>query len=71
MMKPATRARKRIGAPLLLCDAHYIRGAMLRHDVLLDSRPGSAVDDENQMRFADDEFYLKSESEMMELSRAL
>ena len=35
--------------------------------MLLAIQTGSTVDDENRMRFANDEFYLKSESEMMEL----
>lgn len=35
--------------------------------MLLAIQTGSTVDDENRMRFANDEFYLKSEAEMLEL----
>ena len=71
--KPATqglvRLSEEIGAPLVATnDAHYIKRSDAKaHDVLLAIQTGSTVDDENRMRFANDEFYLKSESEMMEL----
>lgn len=71
--KPATlglvKLAEEIGAPLVATnDAHYIkRSGAKAHDVLLAIQTGSTVDDENRMRFANDEFYLKSESEMMEL----
>ena len=71
--KPAieglVKLAEEIGAPLVATnDAHYIkRGDAKAHDVLLAIQTGSTVDDENRMRFANDEFYLKSESEMMEL----
>ena len=71
--KPATQGivklSDEIGAPLVATnDAHYIKRSDAKaHDVLLAIQTGSTVDDENRMRFANDEFYLKSESEMMEL----
>lgn len=71
--KPATlglvKLAEDIGAPLVATnDAHYIKRSDAKaHDVLLAIQTGSTVDDENRMRFANDEFYLKSESEMMEL----
>lgn len=71
--KPATqglvRLSEEISAPLVATnDAHYIKRSDAKaHDVLLAIQTGSTVDDENRMRFANDEFYLKSESEMMEL----
>lgn len=71
--KPATQGlvklSEEIGAPLVATnDAHYIKRSDAKaHDVLLAIQTGSTVDDENRMRFANDEFYLKSESEMMEL----
>ena len=71
--KPATQGlvklAEEIGAPLVATnDAHYIKRSDAKaHDVLLAIQTGSTVDDENRMRFANDEFYLKSESEMMEL----
>ena len=71
--KPATQGLVKlsdeIGAPLVATnDAHYIKRSDAKaHDVLLAIQTGSTVDDENRMRFANDQFYLKSESEMMEL----
>ena len=71
--KPATQGlvklSEEIGAPLVATnDAHYIKRSDAKaHDVLLAIQTGSTVDDENRMRFANDEFYLKSESEMMGL----
>lgn len=71
--KPATQGlvklSEEIAAPLVATnDAHYIKRSDAKaHDVLLAIQTGSTVDDENRMRFANDEFYLKSESEMMEL----
>ena len=71
--KPAieglVKLAEEIGAPLVATnDAHYIkRGDAKAHDVLLAIQTGSTVDDENRMKFANDEFYLKSEAEMLEL----
>ena len=58
-----------IGAPLVATnDAHYIKRSDAKaHDVLLAIQTGSTVDDENRMRFANDEFYLKNEEEMLAL----
>ena len=49
-------------------DAHYLRKEDARmQDVLLCIQTGKTVDDPNRMRFASDEFYLKSEEELREL----
>lgn len=63
------RLAKEIGAPLVATnDAHYIKRSDAKaHDVLLAIQTGTTVDDENRMRFANDEFYLKDESEMCSL----
>lgn len=49
-------------------DVHYIRQTDAKaHDVLMCIQTGKTVDDENRMRFPNDEFYLKSEEEMAKL----
>lgn len=49
-------------------DSHYIhREDAKAHDVLLAIQTGARIDDENRMRFANDQFYLKSEDEMRAL----
>ncbi len=46
-------------------DVHYVkREDALAHDVLLCIQTAKTVDDENRMRFPNDQFYLKSEDEM-------
>ena len=71
--KPANegliKLSQEIGAPLVATnDAHYIKRSDAKaHDVLLAIQTGSTVDDENRMRFANDEFYLKNEEEMLAL----
>ncbi|MCR5482463.1 MAG: DNA polymerase III subunit alpha [Clostridia bacterium] len=46
-------------------DVHYVKQEDAEaHDVLLCIQTVAKVDDENRMRFANDQFYLKSESEM-------
>lgn len=49
-------------------DVHYVRkedaGA---HDVLLAIQTATSINDENRMRFPNDEFYLKSEEEMRKI----
>lgn len=46
-------------------DVHYInREDYKSHDVLLCIQTGKTVDEENRMRYASDEFYLKSPEEM-------
>ncbi len=63
------RLARETGLPLVVTnDAHYLRkedAAM--QDVLLCIQTGKTVDDENRMKFATDEFYLKSEAELREL----
>ena len=46
-------------------DVHYVRREdAVPHDVLLCIQTARTVDDENRMRFPNDQFYLKSEQEM-------
>ena len=63
------RISRETGLPLVITnDAHYIRkedAAM--QDVLLCVQMGKTVDDENRMRFETEEFYLKSEEELLSL----
>ncbi|MBQ3107779.1 MAG: DNA polymerase III subunit alpha, partial [Firmicutes bacterium] len=57
------------GIPLVATnDVHYVRREdAAAHDVLLCIQTGKTVDDEDRMRFPNDEFYLKSEEEMHRL----
>ncbi|MCE5238503.1 DNA polymerase III subunit alpha [bacterium] len=49
-------------------DAHYVAREDARlHDVLLCMQTGSLLQDEKRLRFGADEFYLKSEEEMLAL----
>ncbi len=49
-------------------DVHYVRQKdAAAQDVLLAIQTGSMVADENRMRFANDQFYLKSEDEMRKI----
>ena len=63
------RISRETGLPLVITnDAHYVRkedAAM--QDVLLCVQTGKTVDDENRMRFETEEFYLKSEEELLAL----
>ncbi len=56
----------RLGIPLVATnDVHYLRREdALAHDVLLCIQTGASVDDPGRMRFATDQFYLKSPDEM-------
>lgn len=46
-------------------DVHYVRKEDAKaHDVLLAIQTATSVNDENRMRYPNDEFYLKSEDEM-------
>ena len=46
-------------------DVHYVRKSDAEaHDVLLAIQTATSINDENRMRFPNDEFYLKSEEEM-------
>ncbi|MCL1816258.1 MAG: DNA polymerase III subunit alpha [Clostridiales bacterium] len=52
-------------------DLHYVRAADAEtHDILLCIQTGKVRADENRLRFANDQFYLKNEYEMAELFRA-
>lgn len=71
--KPVIEGLKRlsedIGVPLVATnDAHYLRREDARaQDVLMCIQTQAKVTDENRMRFENDEFYVKSEEEMLEL----
>lgn len=57
------------GIPLVVTnDSHYVnREDHALHDILLCIQTNSAVDDPKRMRFEDQSYYLKSETEMAEL----
>ena len=63
------RIARETGLPLVVTnDAHYLRKEDAKmQDVLLCVQTGKTVDDENRMKFATDEFYLKSEEELRQL----
>ena len=63
------RLARETGLPLVVTnDAHYLRREDAKmQDVLLCIQTGKTVDDENRMRFATEEFYLKSEEELHQL----
>lgn len=49
-------------------DVHYVRQEDAKaHDVLLCIQTAATIDEENRMRFPNDQFYLKSEDEMRKL----
>ncbi len=60
------RLHEETGVPFVATnDVHYVRKEDAKaHDVLLCIQTASNVDDENRMRFPNDQFYLKSEQEM-------
>ena len=60
------RLREETGIPFVATnDVHYVRREdAVAHDVLLCIQTAKTVDDENRMRFPNDQFYLKSELEM-------
>ena len=60
---------REIGVPLAATnDVHYVRKEDAKaHDVLLAIQTATTLDDENRMRFPNDEFYLKSEEEMRKI----
>lgn len=60
---------KEMGAPLVATnDVHYIQKEdAAAHDVLLCIQTGTTVDEEDRMKFPNDEFYLKSPEEMEKL----
>lgn len=60
------RLSKELGVKLVATnDVHYVnREDAKAHDVLLAIQTATTLDDENRMRFPNDQFYLKSEDEM-------
>ncbi|MEA4922773.1 MAG: DNA polymerase III subunit alpha [Eubacteriaceae bacterium] len=67
------RLHEETGIPMAATnDVHYVsRDDAEAHDILLCIQTGSMVNDENRMRFPNDQFYLKSESEMRNLFASL
>ena len=63
------RLREETGIPFVATnDVHYVKQEdAMAHDVLLCIQTAKTVDDENRMRFPNDQFYLKSELEMEKL----
>ncbi len=60
---------KELGLPLVATnDCHYLtRQDAFAHEVLLCIQTGKSMDDPGRMRFANDEFYVKTPEEMAEL----
>lgn len=49
-------------------DVHYVRQEdAVAQDVLMCIQTGTTIDEENRMRFSNDQFYLKSEDEMRKI----
>ena len=49
-------------------DSHYVRQEdAVAQDILMCIQMGTTVDEENRMRFSNDQFYLKSEDEMRKI----
>lgn len=63
------RLSKETGIPLVATnDCHYTnKEDAYSHDVLLCIQTGAKLDDVDRMRFATEEFYVKSEEEMLEI----
>ncbi len=63
------RLARETGLPLVVTnDAHYLRREDAKmQDVLLCIQTGKTIDEPNRMKFATEEFYLKSEEELREL----
>ena len=61
--------RAETGIPFVATnDVHYVsREDAAAHDILLCIQTGRTVDDQDRMRFPNDQFYLKSEEEMVQL----
>ncbi len=64
---------KELGLPLVATnDCHYLtREDAFAHEVLLCIQTGKTMDDPNRMRFANEEFYVKTPEEMSELFKEL
>ncbi len=69
ILEPLAALCARTGAmPVATGDAHYLdRSQAPSHEVLLCVQTGKRLEDPNHMRFATDEFYLKSPDEMARL----
>ncbi len=69
ILSQLTRLSQDTGIPLVATnDSHYItREDAQVHDVLLCIQTGKTIDDPNRMKFESEEFYLKSEEEMLAL----
>ena len=66
-IKPSMlKLSEELGIPLVATnDVHYVnKDDAEAHDVLLAIQTATSINDENRMRFPNDEFYLKSEKEM-------
>ncbi len=63
------RLARETGLPLIATnDAHYLRKSDAKmQDVLLCVQTGKTIDEPNRLKFETDEFYLKSEEEMLAL----
>ncbi|MGF6375778.1 DNA polymerase-3 subunit alpha [Clostridiales Family XIII bacterium PM5-7] len=63
------RLSKELDIPMVATnDVHYVKQSDAEmHDVLLAIQTATTVDDENRMRFPNDQFYLKSEDEMRKI----
>ncbi|ADZ19566.1 DNA polymerase III DnaE [Clostridium acetobutylicum EA 2018] len=59
---------KELDIPLIATnDVHYInKEDSIAHDILLCIQTGKTIDEENRMRYAPEQFYLKSQEEMYE-----
>lgn len=70
MINPSlVKLSKELDIPLVATnDVHYVRQEDAEaHDVLLAIQTATNIDDENRMRFPNDQFYLKSEDEMKKI----
>lgn len=70
MIKPQLiQISSELGVPMVATnDVHYVRKEDAKaHDVLLAIQTATSINDENRMRFPNDEFYLKSEKEMRDI----
>ena len=63
------RLHEETGIPFVATnDVHYVRQEdAVAQDVLMCIQTGTTVDDEDRMKFANDQFYLKSEEEMRKI----
>ncbi|MCK5709946.1 MAG: DNA polymerase III subunit alpha [Deltaproteobacteria bacterium] len=65
--KKVKEVGERLGIPLVATnDCHFLRREDTKpHDALLCIQTGSSISDENRFRFQGDQYYLKSEGEML------